>query len=65
MAKKKPPAPGPASKPNGLVIRSSAEWRDTLKRAAKHDGRAMAEFIDRAVRMYAKTTGFVEEWPDR
>jgi hypothetical protein len=59
------PKPGPTPKPNGLVIRASPEWRERLKDAAKRDRRAMAEFIDEAVRLYARTLGDVGDWPDR
>ncbi len=59
------PAPTRAPKPNGLVVRASVEWRETLARAAQHDGRTMAGFLAQAAKTYAKSIGFDEEWPDR
>lgn len=68
MSKKK----GPKSelvdkppKPNALVIRGSADWREWVKRAAREDRVSVAVFLDRAAAAYAKMIGFKETPPDR
>jgi uncharacterized protein (DUF1778 family) len=51
--------------PNAVVVRGKPEWREWLKRAAAHEQSTMAEFLDRAARLYAKKIGFTEGAPDR
>jgi hypothetical protein len=62
-AKPKKVAVGP--KPNALVIRGSAEWREWLKRVAEVDRTSVADVIDRALVDYARKIGVKELPPKR
>jgi uncharacterized protein (DUF1778 family) len=62
MAKK---PEGPQPRRNALVVRGSIEWREWLKRAAKHEKSTTAEFLDRAAAVYARQIGFKEAPPER
>lgn len=57
--------PSSGATPNAVVLRGSLEWREWLKRAAASEQSSMAEFVDRAVRLYAKKIKFNEEAPER
>lgn len=71
MAKKRtekpvvPTASSKGPKPNGLVVRTSSEWREWLKRAADHERTTVADFLDRAAADRAHRNGFQEEPPKR
>jgi hypothetical protein len=65
MPKKKAAEPKTA-KPNGLVIRASAEWREWVEELRKLDNRpSAASVIDRALAVYAKKVGMAKPMPDR
>jgi hypothetical protein len=53
------------TRPNGLIVRGSKEWREWLGRLAEHDRTTMADLIDRAVVDYARKVGFGEGAPRR
>ena len=52
-------------KPMAIQIRGSVEWKAWAERMAKHDGRALAGLVDRALQMYGRQIGFNEEAPPR
>jgi hypothetical protein len=65
------PVPSPAEpenkerKPLALQMRANPGWKDWLEEAAKHDGRSLASFVERAALVYAKQIGFTKEPPER
>jgi hypothetical protein len=67
MAKKKPD-PKPTEKPpkpNALVVRGSAEWREWLKELSDFDRTTVADEIDRALVDRARLIGFKKVAPKR
>lgn len=50
---------------NGLVVRGSPEWREWVKRLAKHNRLTAADIIDQGLIDLAKKTGFKEAAPQR
>jgi hypothetical protein len=65
MAKKKETQPTDGPRPNALVVRGSAEWREWLRKVAEHDRTSVAEAIDRAMVDYARKIGVKEGAPKR
>lgn len=62
---KKRPKKAVDRKPMIAQLRGADAWKAWIERAAAHDTRTVAGFLERAAVRYAKEIGFTEEPPER